>query len=69
MEDNLKPESTKVSNKDDLNKDNLKILEVISQQPLVLTILDEIWKTTSIFLKTEDDLNFFENGRRPQFFF
>jgi hypothetical protein len=35
MEDNLKPESRKVSNKDDLNKDNLKILEVISQQPLV----------------------------------
>jgi hypothetical protein len=30
--------------------------------------LDEIWKTTSIFLKIEDDLNFFEKGRRPQFF-
>ena len=25
------------------------------------------WKTTSIFLKKEDFLNFFENGRRPQF--
>ena len=27
----------------------------------ILTHLDEIWKTTSIFLKMEDDLNFFEN--------
>jgi hypothetical protein len=26
------------------------------------------WKTTSIFLKMEDDLNIFENGRRPKFF-
>ena len=43
---------------------------------LILTQLEEIWKTTSIFLKMEDDLNFvlkkeddlnfFENGRRPQ---
>jgi hypothetical protein len=24
------------------------------------------WKTTSILLKKEDDLNFYENGRRPQ---
>jgi hypothetical protein len=24
------------------------------------------WKTTSIFLKIEDDFNYFENGRRPQ---
>ena len=32
-----------------------------------LTFLSK-WKTTSIFLKMEDDLNFFENGRRPQFF-
>jgi hypothetical protein len=30
---------------------------------------DEMWKTTSIFLKMEDDLNFFENGRQPHFFF
>jgi hypothetical protein len=34
---------------------------------LPLTQLDEIRKTSSIFLKMEDDLNFFENGRRPQF--
>ena len=33
---------------------------------LILTQLDEIWKTTSIFLKMEDDLNYFENGRRPK---
>ena len=32
-----------------------------------LTLLGK-WKTTSIFLKMEDDLNFFENGRQPQFF-
>jgi hypothetical protein len=32
------------------------------------THLEEIWKTTSIFLKIEDNLNIFENGRRPQFF-
>ena len=32
-----------------------------------LTLLGK-WKTTSIFLKMEDDLNFFENGRRPQIF-
>jgi hypothetical protein len=25
------------------------------------------WKTTSIVWKVEDDLNFFGNGRRPQF--
>ena len=25
------------------------------------------WKTTSIFLKMEDDLNFLENGSQPQF--
>ena len=25
------------------------------------------WKTTSIFWKIEDDLNFLENGRQPQF--
>ena len=40
-----------------------------------LTQLEEIWKMTSIFLKMEDDynkfvkeddLNFFENGRRPK---
>ena len=29
--------------------------------------LDEIRKTTSIFLKMEDELNIFENGRRPHF--
>jgi hypothetical protein len=34
---------------------------------LILTQLDDIWKTTSIFLKMEDDLNFFSNGRRPHF--
>ena len=34
---------------------------------LILTQLEEIWKTTSIFLKIEDDLKFFE-GRQPQFF-
>ena len=27
---------------------------------LILTQLDELWKTTSIFLKMEDDLNFFQ---------
>ena len=26
------------------------------------------WKTTSIILKIEDDLHFFENGIQPQFF-
>jgi hypothetical protein len=26
------------------------------------------WRTTSIFLKMEDDLNFLGNGRRPQFY-
>jgi hypothetical protein len=40
-----------------------------------LTQLEEIWKTTQIFLKMEDDLNFFvkeddlnflENVRRPK---
>ena len=31
-----------------------------------LTFLGK-WKTTLIFLKMEDDLKFFENGRRPQF--
>ena len=35
----------------------------------ILTQLEDIWKTTSIFLKMEDDLNYFEKGRRPQFFF
>jgi hypothetical protein len=25
------------------------------------------WKTTSHFLQMEDDLNFVQNGRRPQF--
>jgi hypothetical protein len=34
---------------------------------LMLTQLDELWKTTSIFLKMEDDLNLFPNGRWPQF--
>ena len=28
-----------------------------------------IWNTTSNFCQMEDDLNFFSNGRRPQFFF
>ena len=32
-----------------------------------LTFLSK-WKTTSNFLKMEDDLNFFENGRKPHFF-
>ena len=32
-----------------------------------LTFLGK-WKTTSIFFLMEDDLNFFENGRRPTFF-
>ena len=27
-----------------------------------------MWKKTSIFLKMEDNLNFFENGRRTQYF-
>ena len=27
---------------------------------IILTKLDELWKTTSIFLKMEDDLNFFQ---------
>jgi hypothetical protein len=27
---------------------------------IILTQLDEIWKTTSIFLKMEDDLSFFK---------
>ena len=35
---------------------------------LIITKLDKIWKATSIFLKMEDDLNIFENGRRPQYF-
>jgi hypothetical protein len=30
--------------------------------------LEDIWKTTSIFLEMEDDLNFFEKGRQAQFF-
>ena len=34
---------------------------------LNITQLEEIWKTTSIFLKMKD-LNNFENGRRPQYF-
>ena len=33
----------------------------------MLTQLDEIWKTTSIFLKMEDNLKLFENGREPNF--
>ena len=40
---------------------------IFGMQPMI-TQLEEIWKTTSIFLKTEDDLNIFEKGRRPQFF-
>ena len=32
-----------------------------------LTFLGK-WKMTSIFLKVEDDLNSFENVRRPHFF-
>ena len=35
---------------------------------LILTQLEEIWKMTSIFLKLEEDINFFEKGRRPQCF-
>ena len=34
---------------------------------LNITQLEEIWMTTSIFLKMEEDLNIFENGRRPQY--
>ena len=35
---------------------------------LIIMQLEEIWKTTSIFWKMEDDLNFlFFLGRRPQF--
>jgi hypothetical protein len=34
----------------------------------ILTQLEDIWKTTSIFLKMEDDLNYFKKGRRPYFF-
>jgi hypothetical protein len=34
----------------------------------ILTQLDEIWKTTSIFLKMEDDLFFSSNWRQPQFY-
>ena len=35
---------------------------------LILTQLEETRKTTLIFLKMEENLNFFENGRQPQFF-
>ena len=35
---------------------------------LIFTQLEDIWKTTSIFLKMEDDLHFFSNGRQPQIF-
>ena len=31
-----------------------------------LTVLGK-WKTTSVFWEMEDDLKFWENGRRPQF--
>ena len=31
-----------------------------------LTLLGK-WKTTLTFLRMEDDLHFFENGRRPTF--
>ena len=34
---------------------------------LILTQIEEIWKTTSIFLN-ERQPQVFENGRRPQFF-
>ena len=34
---------------------------------LVLTQIDEIWKTTSIFLKMHDDFNFFQLGDNLNF--
>ena len=45
---------------DDLNfaQDNLG--SWFSVCNLILTQLDEIWKKTSIFLKMEDNLNFFQ---------
>ena len=33
---------------------------------LIVTQPEEIWKTTLIFLKMEDNLNIFENRRQPQ---
>ena len=35
---------------------------------LNITQQEKIWKTTSTFLKIEEDLNIFENGRLPQYF-
>ena len=46
------------------------VCNLISTQPDKIwktTSIFAYWKTTSIFWKMEDDLNFFENGRRPQF--
>jgi hypothetical protein len=34
----------------------------------ILTQLEEIWKTTSIFLKMEDNPNFFKGKKQPNFF-
>jgi hypothetical protein len=45
---------------------DIRICQAISQSKTNLGL--HIWKTTFIFQKMEDELNFLKNGRRPQFF-
>ena len=45
-----------------------RIIKSINNNSFVMQpYFDPIGKKTSIFLKMEDNLNFFEKGRRPQF--
>ena len=53
---------------DDLNFVLGNLVSLFSVCNLISNQLEEIWKTTSIFLKMEYNLKFFSNGRQLQDF-